>query len=211
MPKVSEAHVEARRQQILEAALACFLRKGFHQTTTDEICAEAALSPGALYSYYPSKESIIQAIGEQHRRRNQALVARLAEGDSPMLRLHQVLVDAVGNIADSYKAGTLAVDVELWAEALRNPGVRRAFTENLGAVLDAMAAVARRAQSRGQLNGALDPDAVAQVGVAFFQGLVLQKALDPTVDVWKYLAVVEAMMAGTFWQAESPVAMEASK
>lgn len=33
MPKVSDAHLEARRQQILDASSACFARQGFHQTT----------------------------------------------------------------------------------------------------------------------------------------------------------------------------------
>jgi AcrR family transcriptional regulator len=210
MPRVSEAHVEARRQQILDAALSCFLRKGFHQTTTDEICAEASLSPGALYSYFASKEAIIQAIGEQRRGRNEALIKTLGEGESPLTRLHDVLVEVFAEI-ESDEAGAFALDVELWAEALRNPGVKRAFTDNLGTLGQAMAAVAESAQARGQLNPSLDPDAVGQVGMAFFQGLVLQKALDPTVDVWKYMAVVEAMMDGSFWRAGVPAEMELTR
>ena len=56
MPKVSDAHVEARRQQILEAASACFARQGFHQTSVQDICKEAGLSAGAVYRYFPGKE-----------------------------------------------------------------------------------------------------------------------------------------------------------
>jgi AcrR family transcriptional regulator len=66
-PKVTEAHVEARREQILEAAAACFSRKGFHQTTMQDICEAAQLSPGAVYTYFPSKESIITAAGKFRR------------------------------------------------------------------------------------------------------------------------------------------------
>jgi AcrR family transcriptional regulator len=55
MPKVTEAHLEARRQQILDAALACFSRRGFHQSTMQDICQEAELSPGAVYRYFRSK------------------------------------------------------------------------------------------------------------------------------------------------------------
>ena len=61
MPKVTDAHLEARRQQILDAASACFARQGFHQTTMQDICRKAELSPGAVYRYFASKEDIIAA------------------------------------------------------------------------------------------------------------------------------------------------------
>ena len=61
MPKVTDAHIAARRQQIIEAARACFSRQGFHQTSVQDICKEAGLSPGAVYGYFPSKEHIIAA------------------------------------------------------------------------------------------------------------------------------------------------------
>jgi hypothetical protein len=48
MPKVTEAHLEARRRQIVDAAAACFSQRGFHQTTMQDICKQAALSPGRL-------------------------------------------------------------------------------------------------------------------------------------------------------------------
>ena len=54
MPKVSEAHVEARKQQIMDAAKTCFSRQGFHQTSIQDICREAELSPGAVYRYFDS-------------------------------------------------------------------------------------------------------------------------------------------------------------
>ena len=61
MPKVSDAHVEARRRQILDAAKACFSGQGFHQTSIQDICREAELSPGAVYKYFSSKDHIIAA------------------------------------------------------------------------------------------------------------------------------------------------------
>ncbi|WP_164076138.1 TetR/AcrR family transcriptional regulator, partial [Stenotrophomonas maltophilia] len=49
MRKVDPDKHEARRQQILKAAIACFTAKGFHRTSTAEICAEAGMSPGNLF------------------------------------------------------------------------------------------------------------------------------------------------------------------
>src|SRR5260370_22436665 len=56
-----------RRGEILAAAQACFARSGFHQTSMQEICAEAGVSPGNLYRYFRSKEDIIAGIAERDR------------------------------------------------------------------------------------------------------------------------------------------------
>ena len=48
MPKVSEEHLDARRRQIVDAAIVCFVRKGFHRATMQDICREAGLSAGAV-------------------------------------------------------------------------------------------------------------------------------------------------------------------
>src|ERR1700704_4475925 len=65
-----------RRDEILEAAGRCFVRSGFHQTSMQEICAEAGMSAGNLYRYFPSKEAIIAGIAERDR-------AEVGQGFSP--------------------------------------------------------------------------------------------------------------------------------
>ncbi|MCH8345772.1 MAG: helix-turn-helix transcriptional regulator, partial [Chloroflexi bacterium] len=62
MPKLKPEEVELRRQEIIDAARTCFLRSGFHQTTTDEICHEASITPGGLYHYFDSKDDMISAV-----------------------------------------------------------------------------------------------------------------------------------------------------
>ena len=65
VPRVSEAHLAARRQQILDAARTCFLRNGFHQTSMQDVIREAGLSVGAVYRYFPSKNDLITALAER--------------------------------------------------------------------------------------------------------------------------------------------------
>ncbi|MFP3963175.1 TetR/AcrR family transcriptional regulator [Actinomadura fulvescens] len=62
MPRVSEEHLERRRAQILDAARSCFIRKGFHETSMQDIFAESGLSAGAVYRYFKSKTEIIEAL-----------------------------------------------------------------------------------------------------------------------------------------------------
>lgn len=67
MPKLKPETQAARREHILDAALRCFARSGFHRTTMQDICKEAAVSPGALYVYFDSKEALISGLCERDR------------------------------------------------------------------------------------------------------------------------------------------------
>src|SRR5947207_519924 len=58
MAKVSEAHLEARRQSILTAACDVFSKKGVEAATMAEIATEAGISPGAIYRYFENKEEL---------------------------------------------------------------------------------------------------------------------------------------------------------
>ncbi len=50
---------ESKQEQIREAALAVFARRGFHETTVAEIAREAGVAKGTIYLYYPSKEEVL--------------------------------------------------------------------------------------------------------------------------------------------------------
>jgi AcrR family transcriptional regulator len=58
VPKVSEAHLEARREQILDGARRAFARHGYHDATVARLEEEIGLSRGAIFNYYPDKWSL---------------------------------------------------------------------------------------------------------------------------------------------------------
>ena len=53
---------DARPHELLEAALALFVEKGFAATRTEEVAQRAGVSKGTLYLYYPSKEELLKAV-----------------------------------------------------------------------------------------------------------------------------------------------------
>src|SRR5438552_15614867 len=57
-----------RRSQILDAALVCFAKRGFHQTSMHDISAEAGISVGLIYRYFENKEAVISAMADRHKR-----------------------------------------------------------------------------------------------------------------------------------------------
>ncbi|MFG6413483.1 TetR/AcrR family transcriptional regulator [Roseateles sp. DC23W] len=53
---------DARPQELLDAALALFVEKGFSATRSEEVAARAGVAKGTLYRYYPSKEELFKAM-----------------------------------------------------------------------------------------------------------------------------------------------------
>lgn len=82
MPKLSNQATEQRQRHILNAAMRCFSHLGYHATTMRHILAEAQLSAGAVYNYYPSKEAILQAIAERDLHRSLQAIVQLEQHDS---------------------------------------------------------------------------------------------------------------------------------
>ena len=66
MPRLTDATKAARRAQIIEAAVSCFLKKGYTNTSMSDIIKASGLSSGSIYSHFSGKEDIlISAINER--------------------------------------------------------------------------------------------------------------------------------------------------
>ena len=210
MPKVLPEYLELRRQQILDAAAACFGRRGFHLSTMQDICKEADLSPGAVYRYFPSKESIIEAMCDRGQAGSAAALESglHAGGTGAVLdELIRIFFLERDNLED---LGTCALMIELVAEAPRNPAVREWLTRNERQVRAPLAELVRHAQAAGEINPNLDADAVARVLVALYQGFVTQKLVEPELATDAYAAVMRALFGGKFWQSEAAPASSKS-
>ena len=59
---VRQRRKDARPQELLDAALALFVEKGFAATRSEEIAARAGVAKGTLYRYYPSKDELFKAM-----------------------------------------------------------------------------------------------------------------------------------------------------
>ena len=206
MPKVTEAHLEARRRQILDAASACFARQGFHQTSMQDICREADLSPGAVYRYFASKEEIIAATCQECQEHNLEHMQTATGQRKDPLEVLDLLVDSdFGWLDNPEVQDHLRMNIQLWAEALNSPQVMEVFRRDfLDIWLEALTRLVGRVQETGQLNPSLEPASAARVLLSAYHGLVLQKAFDPGVDISKYGTVLKALYGGSFRVGDRP-------
>jgi AcrR family transcriptional regulator len=194
VPKVSEEHLDARRQQIVDAAVACFARDGFHRATMHDVCREAGLSPGAVYRYFSGKQEIIEAIAVERHEREASFMQQAAEEGEGADALRALGRAFFSSLADPDERRRRRLGVQVWAEALRDPAIHKLVKRGIDRPLAAMAALAGEAQERGELAPEIDPEGLARMLLALFQGFVLQQAWDPRADVAAYLETVETVI-----------------
>lgn len=209
-PKVSEQHLEERRNQIMDAAVQRFSRDGFHQTTMDDICAEADMSKGALYRYFSSKEDIVAAMYERSISQETSLVNEVLEQIGPVAALVDLAEGVYARLADPAARDGYRLAVQLWAEAMTNPRIYELQMREFDLWFPVIAGIIQEGQRRGEINEDLDSEMVPRVIGAMFMGIVLQKSWDADVDVDSCCRIVKAMLAGDFSRAV-PVDLETRK
>lgn len=197
MPKVSDAHRAARRRQILDAAIECFARDGFHRTSMQDVIAAAGLSPGAIYSYFPSKEDIIEAIAAERHALESALLAQALAAPDLRHGMHAMTHAFFDWLKDPDEQRRRRVIIQVWAEALRNPRIAAIVRRGV-AQRDPATAAFRAAQRRGTLARGVDPDALSRLMLAIIQGFILQQAWDPKADVDAFAGVLDALIDAIF-------------
>jgi AcrR family transcriptional regulator len=196
MPKISTKQRAARRDEILAAALKCFSRDGFHQTSMADIVRESGLSQGTLYLYFKSKDDLIAAIADDRHRRETALNA-LAEGEQDPLQSILMLSRLYARrLSERANADDLRVSLQGWAEALRNERVKAGVVEGLHLARGALVRVIRRGQKRGTFRAKLDAASAARLLIAIFQGFVLQATWEPDQDLESCFTMIEELVPG---------------
>jgi AcrR family transcriptional regulator len=194
MPRVSEAHRERRREQILEAARRCFIRKGFHQSSMADVFAEADLSAGAVYRYFRSKDEIITAIAEEVVGHVTDLLVPLVEQE-PTPTLDSVIRDGLLSVDDlafgEYGFAQLAPQV--WAEALRNDQLLGVIRSRYTVVREALSRLIVAEQKAGRVDVDAEPDDVAAVLFGSIIGYLLQRLLFGHLRPESYAAGLAAL------------------
>ncbi|HZB97607.1 MAG TPA: TetR/AcrR family transcriptional regulator [Candidatus Sulfotelmatobacter sp.] len=187
MPKLGEERREERRRQLLDAAWRCAARKGYHDTTVDDICAEAGVSKGAFYGYFDSKQSLLVALLEEDGVELDRIMARLDSTETRAVqRLREFSHAMLERGADS---GRVQISSDIWAVVLTEGDLH----DRVAAVIGRRRAVLKRwieeAVGKGELYLDNAPaNAFASLLLALGDGLTLHGSLDPLAFRWRNIA-----------------------
>ena len=122
MPRLTEATKAARRAQIIEAAVSCFLERGYTNTSMSDIIKASGLSSGSIYSHFSGKEDILITAINERLDNVKELYAALPEGAGPQDILETIHTNQLVN--DNFSAM-----LRIRLESLHAPEIARATAD----------------------------------------------------------------------------------
>jgi AcrR family transcriptional regulator len=177
LPKVGQQHLDARRQQIVDAARARFASHGFARTSMVDIVTASGLSTGAIYRYFTSKDEIVLAVCSQ------------ASDALPESLTAPAVTDFLEHVRTlAREQGHARLVTQIYAEAAVSPGLARIVGEQLAALRTAVAALIpdvppEVAEARAE--------AFVALSAAYNQQLAVRGDVEPAPYVTALMAILE--------------------
>jgi TetR/AcrR family transcriptional regulator, transcriptional repressor of aconitase len=182
VPKVSSAHREKRRRQILDGARKAFSRHGYDGATVPRLEKSIGLSRGAIFSYFPSKWDLFYALAEEDQTR--AGEIWLEEGFGAVLR----------HIARE-RPEWIGVYFELTGMLRTRPELREQWSRRSPEVNARLGESLAELQQRGELRSDLPPDEIGRFMGLVLDGVVVAVAAGVPVDVDPVVRLVSSAIA----------------
>ncbi|TAK75535.1 MAG: TetR family transcriptional regulator [Aquabacterium sp.] len=194
-PRAREAAAErtaSRRQQVLDAAAACFTRSGFHGASMAEIAKAADISAGHIYNLFENKEDIISAIVQQEQDEMHAVVGDIEQQPDVMRAMVERAIEGVHNTTDPERAG---LRLEVVAEASRNARMAEIVQAADAQGRERLRAMMLKAWGpNARRHSKADVDARIDALSAIFDGLTVRTVRHPQMDKDRVAKVVGRMI-----------------
>ncbi|MFC7484156.1 TetR/AcrR family transcriptional regulator [Luedemannella flava] len=185
MPRVSQDQLDARRQEILSGARACFARYGYEGATVRRLEEEIGLSRGAIFHHFRDKDSLFLAVAEDDVATMVETVARNG--------LVQVMRDLLDRAGETDVAGWLGTQLEVSRRLRTDAEFATRWAARSAAIASATRERLQRQHDAGALRDDVPVGVLAQFLELAYDGLVLHLADGrPVADLHRVLDVVEA-------------------
>ena len=186
---------EERRAQIIQAALACYARQGYVNTTMDDIVAESGLSKGAIYWYFGSKDDLFQAaITSVFEGVAVESMGAMTACETSAERLRAGAKSMVALCRDI--EGHFALIVEFWAQSEHRDKVIGFWAEMLTQYQQMIAAIFEEGVRTGEFKP-VDAGALTWMIMAAYDGLAAYNMMMPDLDMDKISETfIETLLRG---------------
>jgi len=196
-----ERRAQETRQMVLDAAFRLFANKGYGQTSVDAIISEAGLSKGAVYHHFASKEALFKALLEDRQRRCAEQLADAVGTAGTRREAIERLVSS-GFEFSATDPDWVRLYFEFCLQAMRDGLACDVVAASLGQCREIIAGMLKSGQEGRAVHRDLDVDAAALLLIGLFDGIFLQRGVDPEAVDLKRLAGPTADLIERFISAE---------
>jgi TetR/AcrR family transcriptional regulator, fatty acid metabolism regulator protein len=144
---------EAKRRQIMEAAVRAFARKGYHACRVGEIAEEAGVAYGLVYHYFGSKEQVLQEIFRDTWTQMLARIREVADSDEPA---SDQIRKVTALVLRTWRRDPDLVRV-LVHEVTRSPEQLKRQIDEIGHAYEALEQIVVNGQESGEFRDDVDP------------------------------------------------------
>lgn len=181
-PKIVDR--EAKKEQIVHAAIGVFAEKGVANTKMIDIARAAAIGKGTIYEYFRSKEDIFAAAYNRMNREMEMKIGQILSGsEHPAVQLQMIFdlsLDYFGHDAVEFSA----VMMDFWAEGIRRKSPEMMGVINLKEIYDQyreiIAGIVRNGQRQGLFID-VDPVSYASLAIGALDGMLLQMVMSAEI------------------------------
>jgi AcrR family transcriptional regulator len=182
VPRRSDEFKADRREELVAAAARCFVRDGYDRTTMRQIAAEAGLSTGAIYTYFQTKATLLDAVC-QHAAATRQAAARAAlatappAGDDRVVAAYTAALSPFLALPAEELRQRERSDLLLWYEATRDPEVAASVRQLIASWRGMVLHLLYEERAAGRLRDDLDLQALTALLEALPIGLELYELL----------------------------------
>jgi len=184
-----------RRAQIIQAALACFGRKGYRNTTMDDIVAESGLSKGSLYWHFKSKGDLfVSAVTSSLAEIGQGVVAALEQCTTASEQLQALALEQAKFC--KLDAGLFRLIVEFWGQSSSREEASQLWADLLIQFRETVTGIVEEGIRNGEFKP-VDAGQLAWAVMAAYDGLAVYDTMVPDLDLDRVSQVfIETLLNG---------------
>ncbi len=173
------------RERLYRAALDLFAKRGFLETTVEDITEAADVGKGTFFNYFPTKEHVLATFGSQRLAEIERAAERAKKG-----RVLPALQELATDLAGHAKESPALLRAIYAAHASCTP-VRAELQKRLKKGRELVTEVFQLAQDRGEIRGDIPASELARLTQVVLLGVAVAWALNPDAslrgtaeDVW---------------------------
>jgi TetR/AcrR family fatty acid metabolism transcriptional regulator len=185
---------EERKAQIIRAAAECFMKRGFHKTTIDDIARKAGLGKGTIYLYFKDKDDIFIAFyWSLTRQYSKEMSAILKSGLSAPDKIYKIGEYLLGK-AEENPDWNRSVH-QLLLQAAERPKVFEPFLEMIREFLAQFEPMVREAMDKKELRQDINPRLAAGMIATLLSNLDLIPMIGfKEIDAYDYWQQVSRIL-----------------